>query len=116
MSKDVRLTAATGALPLSPADQIELLFLLSRYRDEAVSAQASTSLQAMDEASLISVLKEVTPAVTAGVLARAPLEAVRLAGRVGLGRRRLAEQTAQVDEVLLRGRPFLQLGGAPLGQ
>ncbi len=63
VSKDVRLTAATGALPLSPADQIELLFLLSRDRDEAVSAQASTSLQAMDEASLISVLKEVsTPA------------------------------------------------------
>ncbi len=60
VSKDVRLTAATGALPLSPADQIELLFLLSRDRDEAVSAQASTSLQAMDEASLISVLKEVT--------------------------------------------------------
>jgi len=63
VSKDVRLTAATGALPLSPADQIELLFLLSRDRDDAVSAQASTSLQAMDEASLISVLKEVsTPA------------------------------------------------------
>ena len=63
VSKDVRLTAATGALPLSPADQIELLFLLSRDRDEAVSAQASTSLQDMDEASLISVLKEVsTPA------------------------------------------------------
>ena len=63
VSKDVRLTAATGALPLSPADQIELLLLLSRDRDDAVSAQASTSLQAMDEASLISVLKEVsTPA------------------------------------------------------
>ena len=30
-------------------------------------------------------LPDVGPAVTAGVLARAPLEAVRLAGRVGLG-------------------------------
>ena len=63
VSKDVRMTAATGALPLSPADQIELLFLLSRDRDGAVSAQASTSLEAMDEISLIGVLKEMsTPA------------------------------------------------------
>jgi len=60
VSKDVRMTAATGALPLSPADQIELLFLLTRDRDDAVSAQASTSLEAMDEASLISVLNEVS--------------------------------------------------------
>ena len=54
------MTAATGALPLSPADQIELLFLLTRDSDDGVSAQASTSLEAMDEASLISVLKEVS--------------------------------------------------------
>ena len=60
VSKDVRMTAATGAMPLSPADQIELLFLLTRDIDDAVSAQASTSLEAMDEASLISVLKEVS--------------------------------------------------------
>ena len=60
VSKDVRLTAATGALPLSPAEQIELLFLLTRDSDDAVSAQASTSLEAIDEASLISVLKEVS--------------------------------------------------------
>ena len=63
VSKDVRLTAATGTLPLSPADQIELLFLLTRDRDDAVSARASTSLEAMDEAPLIRVLREVsTPA------------------------------------------------------
>ena len=54
------MTAATGALPLSPADQIELLFLLTRDSDDGVSAQASTSLEAMDEASIISVLKEVS--------------------------------------------------------
>ena len=35
-------------------------------------------------------------------LARAPLEAVRLAGLVGLDRRRLAQQLAEVDEVFLR--------------
>lgn len=58
VSRDVRLTAASGALPLSPADQIELLFLLARDSDEQVSAQAETSLGAMDDDSLVTVLKE----------------------------------------------------------
>ncbi len=48
-------------------------------------------------------------------LPSASLEAVRLAGRVGLGWRRLAEHSAQVDKVLPRRGAFLQLGGAPLG-
>ena len=48
-------------------------------------------------------LPHVRPAVSARVLPGAGLEAVRLAGRVRLGRRRFAEQPAQVDEVLLRG-------------
>ena len=59
-------------------------------------------------------LPDVRPAVAARVLARAAFEAVRLAGRVGLDRRRFAQQPAQVDEVLLRGRALLQLGGPPL--
>ncbi len=67
VSRDVRLTAASGALPLSPADQVELLFLLTRDRDDEVSQQAETSLQALDEASLVSVLKE--EAMSADVLA-----------------------------------------------
>jgi hypothetical protein len=46
-------------------------------------------------------LPDVGPTVAAGVLAGAALEAVRLAGRVSLGRGRLAEQPAQVDEMLL---------------
>ena len=47
---------------------------------------------------------------------RAPaLEAVVLAGRVGLRWRRLVQQPAQVDEVLLRRRALLQLRRAPLG-
>ena len=58
VSRDVRLTAASGALPLSPADQVELLFLLTRDRDDEVSQQAETSLHALDAASLVSVLKE----------------------------------------------------------
>ena len=59
-------------------------------------------------------LPDVGPAVAAGVLAGATLEAVGVAGRVGLGRGRLAEQAAQVDEVLLGGGALLEFGGPPL--
>ena len=53
-------------------------------------------------------------AVAAGILPSAPLEAVRFADWIGLGRRRLAQQPAQVDEVFLRCRVLLQRGGPPL--
>jgi len=59
--------AATGALPLSPADQVELLFLLTRDSDEEVSQQADSSLEALDQALLLNVLKE--EATSADVLA-----------------------------------------------
>jgi hypothetical protein len=58
VSRDVRLTAASGALPLSPSDQVELLFLLTRDRDEEVSQQAESSLQALEDSSIVSVVKE----------------------------------------------------------
>ena len=60
-------------------------------------------------------LPYIGPAVAAGVLPRAALEAVPLARRVDVRRCRLAEQPAQVDEVLLRRRAFLQLRRPPLG-
>ncbi len=63
VSRDVRLTAASGALPLSPADQVELLFLLTRDRDEDVSRQAESSLQSLDDSSLVSVVKEESTSV-----------------------------------------------------
>lgn len=63
VSRDVRLTAASGALPLGPADQVELLFLLTRDKDEEVSQQAESSLQAQDDASLVTVLKEESTSV-----------------------------------------------------
>ena len=56
----------------------------------------------------------IRPAVTAGVSASTTFEAVVVAGRVGFGRRQLVQQPAEVDEVLLRRRALLQLGGAPL--
>lgn len=58
VSRDVRLTAASGALPLSPADQVELLFLLTRDQDDEVSRVADSSLEGMDAGLLVSVLKE----------------------------------------------------------
>ena len=58
---------------------------------------------------------DVGPAVTAGVLPRTALEAVRLARRVRLDRRRLTQQMAQVDEVLLRCRTLFQRRGPPPG-
>ena len=60
-------------------------------------------------------LPHVGPAVTAGVLPRAALEAVPLACRVGVRRRRFAEHLAEVVEVRLRRRALLQLRRPPLG-
>ena len=60
-------------------------------------------------------LPDVGPASAAGVPAGAALEAVVFAGGIRLGRRGLAEEPAEIDEVLLRGGALLQLRGAPLG-
>ena len=57
----------------------------------------------------------VRPAVFAGVLSRAALEAIPLARGVVFRRRGLAEQTAKVEEVLLGRRALFQLGSLPLG-
>lgn len=58
ISRDVRLTAASGALPLTPFDQVELLFLLSHDKDEEVAGKASASLLALPPAELVNVLKD----------------------------------------------------------
>jgi hypothetical protein len=42
------------------------------------------------------------------------LEAVALALRIGFRRSRFAEQTAEIDEMLLRSLPLAQLAVAPL--
>ena len=60
-------------------------------------------------------LPDVCPAVAAGVLARTPLEAVPLTSGVGVGRLRLIQQLAQVEEVLVRGGALGQRGSAPFG-
>jgi hypothetical protein len=67
ISRDVRLTAATGALPLTPFDQVELLFLLTRDSDNEVSKTAQKSLLGVSPAALGAVLKD--PAVPPEALA-----------------------------------------------
>ena len=57
---------------------------------------------------------DIGPAVAAADFLRAALETVALAFRIVLGRRRLAEQAAEVDEMLLRALPLPQLAVAPL--
>ena len=58
VSKDVRLTAATGMLPLKPMDQVELLLLLTRDKDEEIRGKAETGLLAITPEDLAGVLKE----------------------------------------------------------
>jgi hypothetical protein len=52
----VRYTAATGSLPLTPADQVELLFLLTRDQDEKISTTATESLDGLSTEELVAVL------------------------------------------------------------
>ena len=58
VSRDVRLTAASGVLPLTPSDQVDLLFLLTRDRDEQIRNQAEGNLIDLPPEDLIQVLSE----------------------------------------------------------
>ena len=96
-------------------DQQRRVFQRQRVESELTERGVEVGPFALVLPRKVVVLPDIGPAVAAGVLPGTALEAVCLAGRVGLGRRRLTEQPAQVDEVLLRSRALLQLGGAPLG-
>ena len=58
--------------------------------------------------SEVVALPHVSPALAALVLARAALEAIALAGGIGVCGRGLAEHAAQIDEVLLGRGAFLE--------
>jgi hypothetical protein len=58
VTRDVRLTAASGLLPLKPMDQADLLYLLSRDRDDEVREKAAASLLSMKPDSLRGILKD----------------------------------------------------------
>jgi hypothetical protein len=63
--------------------------------------------------SEITLFPDVGPAFAAAGLSRAFLECEMVAERVVLRRRRMIEQPAKVDEVLLRGRAFSQSDRLP---
>ena len=58
VTRDVRLTAAAGLLPLKPMDQVELLYLLTRDRDEEIRAKSEASLLELKADNLRGVLKD----------------------------------------------------------
>ena len=58
---------------------------------------------------------DVGESLTAGALGRALFEAVPGSVRVGLGRSRLAEHAAEINEMLLSRQLLLEPGGTPLG-
>ena len=61
----------------------------------------------------VTALPHVGPTVAAARLRGAALEAVEITSRIGLCRRRFPEQPAQIEKMLLRSRPLLQLNRAP---
>ena len=58
VTRDVCLTAAVGLLPLKPMDQVELLYLLTRDRDEEIRAKSEASLLEIKADNLRGVLKD----------------------------------------------------------
>jgi hypothetical protein len=77
--RDLRLMAAQGALPLKPADLIELLQLLVADADTEVSQAATATLRAMPKEELAPIAKDrsTPPAVLAWVLANREEREVR---------------------------------------
>jgi hypothetical protein len=58
VARDLRLMAAQGALPLIPADHIELVHLLLADPDEAVRITASTTLGALQLEELLPIARD----------------------------------------------------------
>lgn len=63
----------------------------------------------------VALLPDVGPALTAALFGGAGFEGEPRAVGVGLGRRRVVEEPADVDEVFLGGGAFFQRGVPPLG-
>jgi hypothetical protein len=76
VARDLRLLAAQGALPLIPADLVELVHLLLADADQGVRATASATLAAMPAEELLSIARDRdTPGPVLGYLLAARGEA-----------------------------------------
>src|SRR5688572_7429968 len=56
--RELRLLGAQGALPLKPADIVELLFILTTDPDETVRETAGKSLTAFPSEELVPIVKD----------------------------------------------------------
>ena len=56
--RELRMMAAQGALPLKPADLVELLHLLLRDREEEVQKTAGATLSGLPAAEMLPILKD----------------------------------------------------------
>lgn len=79
VQKDLRLMAAQGALPLKPADLLELLHFLLADKEEDVRQAAEGSLAGVSAADLLPIVKDRTtqPSLLAWVIARRTEKEVR---------------------------------------
>jgi len=77
--QDLRLTAAQGALPLTPTDLVELLTILVADRNEEVRTAAAATLGSVEEATLLPILKDraTPPDVLAWCVAQRPEPSLR---------------------------------------
>ena len=100
--RDLRLMAAQGALPLKPADLMELLHHLLRDADAEIRATATATLTAMPADEMLPILKdrETPPAVLAWVFAAREERELR---------------EAVLQNTSLAGRGHRGPGGAPAG-
>ena len=117
----VRLAHAVGPVGADPEphhvrdDQQRRILKRQRVLAQLIECRAEVSVLALVLPRETVPLPHVGPTVAASILAGAALEAIAVASRIGFGRRWLAEQPAEVDEVLLRRRAFLELRRPPFG-
>lgn len=77
--QELRLTAAQGALPLTPTDLVELLTILVADRNEEIRTAAAATLGSVEEATLLPILKDraTPPDVLAWCVAQRPEPSLR---------------------------------------
>jgi hypothetical protein len=76
---ELKLTAAQGALPLTPTDLVELLTILTADRNEEVRTSAAGTLGGVEETTLLPILKDRTtpPDVLGWCVAQRPEPSLR---------------------------------------
>ncbi len=111
----VRPVGADAEPPQVGDDQQRRVFQRQRILPELRERSIKVGALALVLPGKAVALPDVGPAVAARVFASTTFKAIRRARRIGLSRRRFVQEPTEVEEVLLRRRPLLQRGIAPLG-